>query len=235
MDSKQLEEITHLRSLRLTPKQIARKMGLKVAEVKEAISAQARQQEEAAMGVDGLPPLVGCYADGNSIDYLFASNERKRELGEGDGMRGLGQVVVARAIRGRYQLCVFLVDYWCLGVKDALGPRSCNRNEFASSMNQIFKNFPEGYREISLQQAQAIVLGAEEYAEHLGFKPHSDFNKSRPFLGEWDGEPKLEFGRDGKPFFISGPYDNADRIFNTIMKSVGEGNFNYMVGMPSDV
>ena len=234
MDPKQLEEITRLRSLRLTPKQIARKMGLSQAEVKRAISTQAKQTEEAAMGPDGLPPLAGCYANGDCVDYLFASSDRKQQLDKQEGVRGLGQVVVARTMRGRCQLCVYLVDYWCLGVKNALGPRTFNRNEFDSTLNLIYRDFPEGYREISLQQAQAIVLGAEEYAKSLGFQVHRDFKLSRPFLSEWDGEPQLEFGRDGQPFFMSGPYDDPDKILKTLRRSVGEGNFHFVVGMPSD-
>ena len=200
---------------------------------KQVLSTQAREQEEAATGTDGLPPLAGCYADGDCVDALFGSADRKQELNEQEGGRGMGQVVVARMTHGRYKFCVYLVDFWCLGVKNAFGPRTCNRDEFNRNLDLIYREFSTGYREISLQQAQAIVFGAERYAEGLGFKPHRDFRQARPFLGEWDGEPELEFGRNGQPFFMNGPYDDVDKILTTLRRSVGEDNFKYLIEMPT--
>ena len=43
MNPEQQQEILNLRSLNLTPKQIARKLGLRVAEVTAFIKAQAEQ------------------------------------------------------------------------------------------------------------------------------------------------------------------------------------------------
>jgi hypothetical protein len=93
-----------------------------------------------------------------------------------------------------------------------------------------YQGFPDGYQEITLQQAQAIVYGAVNYATELGFKPHKDFQKTENHLGTWNGQPKLTFGRQGKPYFISGPYDNSERIMQTLRQNVGEGNFDYLVG-----
>jgi len=41
----------------------------------------------------------------------------------------------------------------------------------------------------------------------------------------------LKFGRDGKPFYFQGPYDNTAKIFKALRESVGDGNFNYFVEM----
>ncbi len=46
---------------------------------------------------------------------------------------------------------------------------------------------------ITLEQAQAIVFGAIDYAADLGFKPHKDFQKTKKHLGTWNGQPKLTF------------------------------------------
>jgi hypothetical protein len=73
--------------------------------------------------------------------------------------------------------------------------------------------------------AQQVVLGAVEYARGLGFSPHADYATCAGHLGEWDGKCDITFGRDGKPTFIQGPYDNPKRILKTLRKSVGEGNF----------
>ncbi len=42
---------------------------------------------------------------------------------------------------------------------------------------------------------------------------------------------RLEFGKDGKPFYISGPRDNADRIIATLKEHVGNGNFHYLLSL----
>lgn len=40
------------------------------------------------------------------------------------------------------------------------------------------------------------------------------------------------FGRKGKPFYIAGPYDDAQRvhqILDTLIRTAGEGKFDYLV------
>ena len=43
-------------------------------------------------------------------------------------------------------------------------------------------------------------------------------------------------GKDDKPFFVAGPYDNVPRIMAQLEKAVGPGGFNYLVplGDPRD-
>jgi hypothetical protein len=44
---------------------------------------------------------------------------------------------------------------------------------------------------------------------------------------------KVKFGIDGKPLFVAGPYDNARAIVNQLMRTAGEGNFDYVVMLGS--
>jgi hypothetical protein len=51
---------------------------------------------------------------------------------------------------------------------------------------------------------------------------------------------KLEFGKDGKPFYVSGPYDDQrkiDRILHTLERTAGKGNYEYVIhlGEPPDL
>jgi hypothetical protein len=130
-------------------------------------------------------------------------------------------------------VCTYLIDVWCLGVKNTIPPRKVERVEYNQLIEQIYEGFPEGIIEITLPQAQGIVYSAVEYAEQLGFTPHRDFEKSRVHLGEWNGEHRIQCGKDGKPFYMSGPYDNPEKVIRTLVNSVGEGNFNYMIGIES--
>ena len=46
------------------------------------------------------------------------------------------------------------------------------------------------------------------------------------------GTETFPFGRDGKPFYVSGPNDSPTRIrriLDTLVKCVGEGGFDYLV------
>ncbi len=128
-------------------------------------------------------------------------------------------------------VCTYLIDYWCLGLKDTIGERKLNDIQYKQFREMAYQGFPEGYQEIDLEQAQAIVYGAIEYAGELGLKPHRDFQQTKSHLGAWSGQPKLTFGREGKPCYMEGPYDNTTQILQTLRKNVGEENFHYLVGI----
>ncbi len=245
MDSEQTQEILSLRDKKLTPKQIARKMGLKVSEVTGFLKEQAEQVAIACEESAELPPVFECLVNANCLDRLFppedeldpASDKNEDEDDDINSKRGPGfaVVTVTRSPRfNRFITCSYLVDYWCLGVKDASGPRRYNRSEYQRITNLYYDSFIGGSERISLTEAQAIVWGAVEYAEKLGFKPHADFEEAKKYLGEWDREVEIEFGDNGKPLYHSGPYDNPTAIINTLNKSVGEGNYHYIIGSNPD-
>jgi hypothetical protein len=73
-----------------------------------------------------------------------------------------------------------------------------------------------------------------EYARGLGFEPapESDFAETRGQLGPWEGPSAIGFGRNGKPFYVAGPYDDARRVIKRLEKSVGRGNFEFLLEMP---
>lgn len=240
MDSEQTQEILSLREKKLTPKQIARKMGLKVSDVTGFLKEQAEQAAIAREESGELPPVFECLVNANCIPRLFPPEDELLTQSEDDleniSDPGMAIVTVTRSPGfNRFITCSYLVDYWCLGVKDASGPRKYNRSEYERITALYYESFIGGAEKISLTEAQGIIWGAVEYAEKLGLKPHHDFEKAKKYLGEWDGEVKLEFGKNGKPFYTSGPYDNSASIINTLNKSVGEGNYNCMIGMEAEL
>ena len=80
--------------------------------------------------------------------------------------------------------------------------------------------------------AHNIIYGAIAYAEDLGFKPEKDWALSQ-FILEEDTEDieliEVEFGKDGKPCFINGPFDNINSVLAKLNKSVGEGNYEFIM------
>ncbi len=82
--------------------------------------------------------------------------------------------------------------------------------------------------------AHEIMYGAIEFARKYGFEPHHDFAKASLVLDPPEAHPrkhKIKFGKDGKPLFVSGPYDNARAIVAKLERTAGKGNFNYVVGL----
>lgn len=237
--AQQQQEIVELRELHLTPKQIARKLGLKVSDVNTAIQLRAEEAVLNRKATGELDPIYECLSTPNLIRLLPDNTELqqlKNLVGDitdedGDGfINGLGYVTVAREAKyNELTVCTYLLDYWCLGVKDAIAPRKVNRAKYKDFINKLFDAFPEPPQEIPISVAQSMVYSTLEYADKLGFQPHRDFAESRVHLGEWNGEIRMKCGRQGKPCYVDGPYDDPMKILQTLRNSVGERNFDYLV------
>jgi hypothetical protein len=50
-------------------------------------------------------------------------------------------------------------------------------------------------------------------------------------LGCWSGPSAISFGCNGKPTYISGPYDDTDHVLRTLERAVGREGFGYTVGV----
>ncbi|WP_242056576.1 MULTISPECIES: helix-turn-helix transcriptional regulator [unclassified Nostoc] len=209
MAETQQQEIRALRALNLTPKQIARKLGIKVSEVNAAIQNQRAQTTLDRLASGELDPVYKCLASENLLQLLPKSspdNSIKNLLTKiipaknNDGIeRGLGLVVISRESRyNQITVCSYLLDVWCLGIKDATPPRTLDRRAFKEFVELLFEPFPQKWQEIGLEVAAGMIFSAGEYAESLGFQPHKDFEKARSHIGNWDGKIRLECGRNGK-------------------------------------
>ncbi|HEY0753962.1 MAG TPA: hypothetical protein VGD98_08390 [Ktedonobacteraceae bacterium] len=80
--------------------------------------------------------------------------------------------------------------------------------------------------------AHQMIYASIDYAAQFGFEPERDFALTKNILiprGELPEPYKLTFGKDGKPFYIAGPHDNPARILRQLEKTVGEGNYDYLM------
>ena len=138
-------------------------------------------------------------------------------------------LVTRQAGHGKVRVCGWLVDVWCLGVKDTVGPRSMDQRRAAEFTGSYFAAYQARPLAAPLDLAQQLVFSAVAYARRLGFEPAPGFDQTTSHLGPWTGPSAISFGRDGKPLFVQGPHDNAARILNTLQRSVGPNNFHYLV------
>jgi hypothetical protein len=150
---------------------------------------------------------------------------------------GITPVIVARQQElDKVLFASCMVDLYCLGIKDAYANTDVSLRKFQSELPKMCSGDPEP---CSVELAHEIIYGGMEYAGQFGFKPHIDFTGQfcDQVLDPPETHPRTNnviFGKDGKPFFVAGPYDDNRKInsvLNTLARVTGEGNFNYLAGM----
>jgi len=147
---------------------------------------------------------------------------------------GLVQILVARQQPdGNICFGVYLVDKFCLGLKNTFANTGFSRTRYENEVHN--RLFPEAETEACpVELAHQMIYASIEYAAQFGFTPEKDFALSQYLLaprGELEEPYQLTFGRDGKPFFVSGPRDNAARIVKQLEKTAGPGNYDYLVAL----
>jgi hypothetical protein len=152
---------------------------------------------------------------------------------EGFWEEGLGQAILSRQLpSGEVAFAAFLIDRYCLGVKDAFGDIR-TRGEYRELVEHIEEN--AGLVKLPPADLRCLVEDAVEYARDLGFEPHSDYRRVQPIFGEIDVQEAtehFEFGNEGKPLFIAGPDDDMQRcyrILSILEDRCGKGGFHYML------
>ncbi|MFN3308125.1 MAG: hypothetical protein ACK44E_02870 [Anaerolineales bacterium] len=178
----------------------------------------------------------------NSVEDLLQSARQAPFHGcwvmDGWQDEGMTSVVVSRILpRGEYLVGVFLVDLYCLGVKDCGVRLVSNPRAVERAIQQALLGKPV---RCSIELAHEIIYGAVEFAAKYELKPCQDFEKCQLLLDPPDAHPRtqgVKFGKDGTPFYISGPNDDfykSRAVINTLMRTAGEGNFHYLVALQND-
>ncbi len=219
--------VRELRAAGRSPKEISRALGMRPAAVTRLVRTIARDTAEPEGAVAGCWVSPG-WSNGLTVD---GHEDWPDGTPPDEGAEGLVGVIVARRHRPqRVSVCGYLVDTYCLGVKNALGPEVVNDRELPSFLQQFFVAFPtlDAPVEVPLELARHLVWGAVDYARALGFQPHRDFEPAAGHLGPWQETSAVTFGRDGTPFYVQGPHDDFTRVMRTLNRSVGEGNFHYL-------
>lgn len=233
IDAKITALVAELRSQGLPPKAIARRLGLRPAEVSALVQQHAAQLASTAHPAL-LPPLKACYlSPGWSTGLGFADEATEWRAYDPDVGSSEGMVCAlwARAHRfDKLAVCGCLVDTYCLGVKNAIGPNIMTEEEFRSFVRRYFSSFDAPPVAVPMPLLQSLVLGAVEYADSLGLSPHPDFAAVRPTLGAWTGPSPIRLGKDGRPFYIQGPEDDVYRITQTLRRHLGDGGFGFTIG-----
>ncbi len=136
--------------------------------------------------------------------------------------QGLITLVVTRKhLNGHFSCGLFLVDMFCLGVKETI----FLFNEYEKYFDLIrVLTEEEGIEECTYTLAHNIIYGAIAYAEDLGFQPSEKFNTTQKILEEDDDRVELmeiKFGLSGKPAIFLENEVHPEKIIAILEKNVG--------------
>jgi hypothetical protein len=146
-------------------------------------------------------------------------------------------LIIRENTRGQVVVGVLLVDLACLGLKNGYARGFASYRLFELELLSGLRN-TQALTECSLDLAAKIAQVATDYARGLGFEPHRDTKPALRLLLGAEPERILETvptgGPNSKPFYINGPADDSQKILRTLERTVGVGNFEMLVGLPSD-
>ena len=136
---------------------------------------------------------------------------------------GIGHVILAKRLpSGTLGCSFFLVDLFCLGVKDAF------YSELAPSdlLEQLEKLKAGGQPLVPIDpaSAKALILGAVAFAAASGLSPSKDYRAVFKLFDGIDATAATEsfsFGRDGMPLYIPGPNDTPARMREIESRLIG--------------
>lgn len=187
---------------------------------KKAAERKTKQVERRSLSTGGSPTVAAEFPIG---DCLIPTNLFQK---------GLGNLVLTRVLpNGRVALAAFLVDVFCLGVRDA-AYCEMSHEEFEwhrqeqQSQSPMASAHPECLRK--------LVEGAVHYAQALGLTPHPDYAKASRLFGDIDAAAcrvRYKFGSHGKPLYINAPHESPAqqrKIIDALKRQVGEDGFEYI-------
>jgi hypothetical protein len=163
------------------------------------------------------------HADDYPVEACYLNADWKEQ--------GLARIVVTRSQEnGKIMVAAFLVDTFCLGVKNAFCNEGLGRRQIEAQLLPGYYQNEEPTR-VGINYVKEIIYGAVDYARGLGFDPHPDFELSRHVLGseEIGRTRNLTFGGpEGKPLYVAGPDDDAAMVLRKLHKGLGENGFNFI-------
>jgi hypothetical protein len=146
---------------------------------------------------------------------------------------GMGNLLFSRLLPdGRIAMGAFLLDTYCLGVKDAFAA-IVTQAEYAMRRSQW--SAKESLQPIAPACFRKLVEGCIAYAQDLGFPPHADYAAASQIFGDVQSaecSTRFEYGHGGKPFYVSGPHETpaqVQAILDQLERRVGAGNYDYLV------
>jgi hypothetical protein len=154
-------------------------------------------------------------------------------LTEGLFEHGIGTLLLARGSgAGQLLVCAFLLDTFCLGIKDIvirpMEPAQLDAHLDTLSGVSVMVPVDPGY-------GRKLLRDLAQWSGSLGLKPHADFAVAERLFGDADAktcEATFKFGRGGKPLYMTGPSESpllVRRRMEQLRGQLEPGGFDYIV------
>lgn len=195
---------------------IAQKRAKKAQRRKQVVAQKRRVEEQEA----SLPARVK-----RAAELPIQTCSLTEALFDG----GIGSLVLARGMTpDRVVLSAFLLDTYCLGIKDVT---------FGVVDGDYFRFYMEAMDVTSPMiavdpgYARKLLRDLAAWSRSIGFDPHGEFATVERIFGDVSADASdavFPFGRDGKPVFIPGPSDTPQLVRHRIeqmRKHLGDDGF----------
>jgi len=163
-------------------------------------------------------------------NYIKTGNARKLPIyecwvNEDFQTSGMANVLVSRIHKnGNLTGAIYLIDLFCLGVKDSVYFFNSDAGEYKE---EILTAIPERIK-IDYNHAHNLIYGAEIYAEELGLSAHKSFKTSQYILEEDTDDIPLEyfeFGENGKPHLFVSKNESRNLEIKLMENKLGKDGF----------
>ncbi|MFQ5502665.1 MAG: hypothetical protein ACE5EQ_10260 [Phycisphaerae bacterium] len=147
---------------------------------------------------------------------------------------GFASLFVLRRSRDQgLVLAAFLVDLWCIGLKDAWGRLDITMDEFKNGILNSHRRVVDLVR-IDLDTVKHLVAGGIRFAHQNGFKLPHRYQRWTAMLGDigdWKSANLREFGHDGKLCYVGELEDLNNKLIGcSVSEFLGRDDVDYIMG-----
>lgn len=169
-----------------------------------------------------LSPTAYIKQKGRSLE-IYECYIPKDNFPEGEGV----VIVTRRHNGGNLTFGCFLVDIYCMGVKDCFVAFRRSEEEYKDYLNQVGQT--QGLEKVPYEIAHNWIFGAIDFASEAGIDPHKDFALAKYILEDDENEDipiiDLPFGDKGKHHLILDDLTLCNKLEPVLREHLGEGNY----------
>lgn len=144
--------------------------------------------------------------------------------------RGNGMLLLARGTsRDGIALVCFLLDVYCLGVKDVAFHAQLGESDIETMLADIDQTAP--LEPIEPSHARKLIYETVAYARSVGIEPHRDYVTAERLFGDIPADAgglSFSFGYEGRPLYVPGIDETAAQVrrrLQALRNAVGEDGF----------
>lgn len=149
--------------------------------------------------------------------------------------REMAVVVIRRHPQGTFTLGAYMLDLWCLGIKDSFYEFSTDSWGVKDTLKRFKDSIPD-FGEVSYTEAHNWIYGAHDFAADAGIEPCKEFAITKYILEPDDDNIELieyDFGKNGTGEYclVAKNELEASKYIPTLDKNIGKGKYGIEIGL----